>query len=71
MDSIVLEQAMPHAKTALVSLMVFALPSAAEALTDGEWGKIAGTGRQIAAENDLFASDTARSDDKLATYAWC
>ena len=49
--------------------MAVALPGAAEALTDGEWGKIAAMGRQIAADNDLFASDTGRSDDKLATYA--
>jgi hypothetical protein len=69
MDSIVLERAMPHAKTALVLLMAVALPSAAEALIDGEWGKIAGMGRKIAADDDLFASDTARSDNKLATYA--
>jgi hypothetical protein len=38
-------------------------------MTDGEWGKIAGMGRQIAADNDLFASGTAGTDEKLATYA--
>ncbi len=40
-----------------------------ESMTDGEWGKIIAMGRQIAADNDLFASDTARTDEKLATYA--
>ena len=40
-----------------------------ENMSDEEWGKIAGMGRQIAADNDLFASDTVRADDKLATYA--
>jgi pilus assembly protein FimV len=45
------------------------LASERENMTEGEWGKIAGMGRQIAADNDLFASDTARADDKLATYA--
>jgi pilus assembly protein FimV len=45
------------------------LASERENMTDGEWGKIAGMGRQIAADNDLFASDTARADDKLATCA--
>jgi hypothetical protein len=63
---------MPHAKTALVLLMAdgrWPLRCPAGALTDGEWGKIAGMGRPIAADNVLFASDTARLDDKLAN-AW-
>jgi pilus assembly protein FimV len=38
-------------------------------MTDEEWGKIVGMGRQIAADDDLFASDIARADDKLATCA--
>jgi pilus assembly protein FimV len=38
-------------------------------ITDDEWSKIAGMGRQIAADDDLFASDDARADDKLATCA--
>jgi pilus assembly protein FimV len=38
-------------------------------MSDGEWAKIAGMGRQIAADKDLFASDSARTDGKLATYA--
>jgi pilus assembly protein FimV len=38
-------------------------------MTDDEWGKIVGMGRQIAADDDLFASDIARADDKLATCA--
>ena len=32
-----------------------------ENMTDGEWDKIAGMGREIAANNDLFAPDTARA----------
>jgi len=35
-----------------------------ENMTDGEWDKIAGMGREIAANNDLFAPDTARAGDK-------
>jgi pilus assembly protein FimV len=38
-------------------------------MTDDEWSKITGMGRQIAADDDLFASDNAGADDKLATYA--
>jgi pilus assembly protein FimV len=38
-------------------------------MTDDEWGKIAGMGRQIAADDDLFSSDITRADDKLATCA--
>ena len=37
------------------------LASERENMTDGEWGKIAGMGRQIAADNDLFVPDTARA----------
>ena len=33
-------------------------------MTDGEWDKIAWMGRQIAPDNDLFASDTAQTDDE-------
>jgi pilus assembly protein FimV len=41
-----------------------------ENMTDGEWVTIAGMGRQIAADNDLFATDTAHADNKdLATCA--
>jgi len=35
-----------------------------ENMTDGEWDKIAWMGRQIASDNDLFAPDTARTDDE-------
>lgn len=46
------------------------LASEREKMTDGEWGKIAGMGRQIAADNDLFAIDAAQADNKdLATCA--
>jgi Tfp pilus assembly protein FimV len=39
-------------------------------MTDGEWAKITGMGRQIAADNDLFATDTVQADNKdLATCA--
>jgi pilus assembly protein FimV len=39
-------------------------------MTDSDWGKIAGMARQIAADNDLFATDTVRADNKdLATCA--
>jgi FimV-like protein len=39
-------------------------------MTDGEWGKIAGMGRQIASDDDLFATDTVLADNKdLATCA--
>lgn len=39
-------------------------------MTDSEWSKIAGMAHQIAADNDLFATDTARADNKdLATCA--
>jgi FimV-like protein len=41
-----------------------------EHMSDGEWNKIAGMGRQIAADNDLFTPGTAQPDNKhLATYA--
>jgi pilus assembly protein FimV len=33
-------------------------------MPDGEWDKIAGMGREIAANNDLFAPDTAQAGDK-------
>jgi hypothetical protein len=33
-------------------------------MTDGEWDKIASMGRQIAPDDDLFASDTAQTDEK-------
>jgi hypothetical protein len=33
-------------------------------MTDGEWEKIASMGRQIAPDDDLFASETAQTDDK-------
>jgi pilus assembly protein FimV len=46
------------------------LASERENMTDGEWGKIAGMGRQIAADKDLFATATAQADNKdLATCA--
>jgi FimV-like protein len=39
-------------------------------MADGEWGKIAGMGRLIAADDDLFATHTVQADDKdLATCA--
>jgi pilus assembly protein FimV len=42
-----------------------------ESMSDGEWSKIAGMGRQIAADNDLFMPGTAPADRKegLATCA--
>jgi hypothetical protein len=40
-----------------------------ENMTDCEWGKIIGMGRQIAADNDLFPPNTALAGDKLATCA--
>ena len=46
------------------------LASERENMTDSEWCQIAGMGRQIAADNDLFATDTAQADSKdLATCA--
>jgi pilus assembly protein FimV len=46
------------------------LASERENMSGGEWGKIAEMGRQIAADNDLFAPDTAQADYKdLATCA--
>jgi FimV-like protein len=46
------------------------LASERENMTDGEWSTIVGMGRQIAADNDLFATGTARADNKdLATCA--
>jgi len=39
-------------------------------MTDDEWGEIAGMGRQIAADDDLFATDPAQPDHRaLATCA--
>jgi pilus assembly protein FimV len=37
------------------------LASERENMTDGEWGKITGMGRQIAADNDLFSPDDLAS----------
>jgi pilus assembly protein FimV len=46
------------------------LASERENMSGGEWRKIAEMGRQIAADNDLFAPDTAQADNKdLATCA--
>jgi hypothetical protein len=41
------------------------LASERQTMTDGEWGKITGMGRQIAADNDLFIPD----NKDLANYA--
>jgi pilus assembly protein FimV len=56
MDSIVLEQRMPHTKTALILLVAFALPSATEALGLGEIHVDSALNEPLAAEVDIVGA---------------
>src|SRR5271170_8330218 len=55
-DSLVLEQAMPHAKIALVLSVAFVLPSAAEALGLGEIHVDSALNEPLAAEVEIVGA---------------
>jgi pilus assembly protein FimV len=56
MDSIVLEQSMPHTKAALILMVAFTIPSAAEALGLGEIHVVSALNEPLVAEADIVGA---------------